>query len=54
MVLSLKVDVPNSAAYLNWTPTFEQYVVRCGSKNRHQKGICLMEIGLCVQNMIPF
>ena len=43
VVLSLKVDVPNSAAYLNWTPTFEQYVVRCGSKNRHQKGICSKE-----------
>ena len=35
LYLSLKVDLPNSATYLNWTPTFERYVVRCGSKNRY-------------------
>jgi hypothetical protein len=33
----IKVDVPNSTIALNWAPTFEWYVVRCGSKNEYQK-----------------
>ena len=28
------------------------YMVRCGSKNGHQKDICLKQIGLCAQNMV--
>ena len=33
--------------YISW------YVVRCGSKNWHQKGImCLKEFGLRAQNML--
>jgi hypothetical protein len=30
-------------------------LVRCGSKNRHQKGIvCVKGIGLCAQNLLSF
>ena len=31
-MIESKVDVPNTITYLNWTPTFEWYVVRCGSR----------------------
>ena len=31
---------------------FDLYVVRCGSKNRHQKDMCSKENGLCAQNML--
>ena len=27
-------------------------MVRSGAKNKHQKGVCFKEIGLCAQNMI--
>ena len=48
-----KVDIPDSNTTIIWTPIFEWYVVRCGFKNRYQKGImCLKEIGLRAQNMI--
>ena len=30
----------------------ESYVARCGSKNGYQKDVCVIEIGLFVQNMI--
>ena len=33
----IKVDGPWSNSGLNWTPRFEWYVFRCGSKNGHQK-----------------
>ena len=46
------VDVPNSNTTLTWTPIFESYVVRCGSKNGHQKDMSLKEIGLHAQNML--
>lgn len=32
-----KVDVPSSNTTITWTPVFEWYVVRCRSKNGHQK-----------------
>ena len=35
MILA-KVDVPNLVIDLIWTPVFEWYVVKCGSKNRYQ------------------
>ena len=35
-----------------WTPIFEWYVVRCGSKNGQQIYICSKQIGLCAQNML--
>jgi hypothetical protein len=35
-----------------WTPRFEWYVVRCGSKNKHQKDVCLEDIELRAQDMI--
>ena len=39
-----KVDVPKSHTKILWTPIFEWSVVRCGSKNRHPKDVCLKEI----------
>ena len=39
---------PNSVAYFKQTPIFEW----CGYKNRHQKEMCLKEIGLCAQNWL--
>jgi hypothetical protein len=46
--LCWKVSGPNSLTHLNQAPTFEWYMVRCESKNGHQKGImCLTESGLC-------
>ena len=47
-----KVDVPKSKTTIIWTPIFEWYVVRCGSKNRHPIHMCLKEIGPCAQNML--
>ena len=35
-----KVDVPKSNTTIIWTPTFEWYVFRCGSKNWRQTDIC--------------
>ena len=46
-----RVDMPKSNAIITSKPIFEWYVVRCGSKNGHQKDICLKEIRLRVQNM---
>ena len=50
-VASFKVRVANSDTAIIWTPIFEWYVVRCGSKNGHQTDKCF-EIGLCTQNML--
>jgi hypothetical protein len=47
-----KVDVPDSFTYLNQTPIFDWYVIRCGSKNKYQKDMCLKESELHAQNMI--
>ena len=52
-VHSSKVEIPNSDTLLHRTPKFEWFVVWCGSKNGHQKGItCSKEIGVHAQNMI--
>ena len=52
-VISLsKVSWPNLVTYIKYQPIFEWSVVRCGSKNRHQKDIYLKEIGLCAQNLL--
>ena len=40
----IKVDMPKSNTTTMWTPAFEWYVVRCGSKNMCQKEACLKEI----------
>ena len=48
------VDAPKWVTYLDHTPIFEWYVVRCGSKNNIKKDMCLQEIVLCPQNMISF
>ena len=37
----------NKTIYLNWTPTFEWYLIWCGSRMRHQE-----KTGLLIQNMI--
>ena len=47
-----KVDVPYSNIAIILTPIFKWYVVRCGSKNRHQKHMHLKEIGLGAQTML--
>ena len=44
--------MPKSNTTITWTPIFEWYVVRCGSKNGHHNIMCLQEIGLCAQNML--
>ena len=33
------------------TAIFKWYLVKCGSKNGHQKVLCLKEIGLHAQNL---
>lgn len=35
-----KLDVPNSVTFLIVTPTFELYVVWCGSPKGYQEDIC--------------
>ena len=47
-----KVDVPNSSIAIIWTLVFEWYMVRCRSKNGHQKDMCLVEVELRAQNML--
>ena len=47
--LRSKVDMPNSVTHLIWTPIFEWYVARCGSKNGYKKDMCLKEIALRAQ-----
>ena len=49
---SIKIDMLDSVTYLNRTPIFEWYMVRFGSKDGHQKDICLKEIGLRAQTII--
>jgi hypothetical protein len=44
--------VPNSIAYLNWTPMFEGYVARWVSENGYQIDKLFTEIGLFAPNMI--
>ena len=41
-----KVDVTYSTTYVDQTPYFEWCVVRYGSKNGHQKIMCLEEIAI--------
>jgi hypothetical protein len=47
-----KVSRPNSVTYLNGTPIFEWWVVRCRSKNKYQKDMCLKEARLCAQILL--
>jgi hypothetical protein len=44
--------VPKLNMTIIWTPTFEWYVVRCESRNWHQKDMCLKEIRLCAQSAL--
>ena len=41
------MNVPSLITYLKQTPIFEWCVVRCGSKNGHQKGICFKDWTTC-------
>ena len=36
---------PNLVTYLDQTPKFKWWVIRCTSKNGHQKDMCFKEIG---------
>ena len=47
-----KVNGPDSVTSLNGTPMFQWFVIRCGSKNRHQKDMWGKEIGLRAQNAL--
>ena len=47
-----KVDTPNLVSFLNQTPIFEWYMVRCGTKNGYIKDMYSKEIGLIAHNMI--
>ena len=47
------VDVPKLNTIIFWTPILEWHVVKCGSKNGHQRDMCLKEIqALHAQNML--
>ena len=46
-----KVDVLKLNTTTIWTLTYERYVIKCGSKNHHQKDMCLNGIGLCARNI---
>ena len=41
--------MPNSNIAIIWTRIFEGDVVRSGSKNGHDKDMCLKVIGVCAQ-----
>ena len=43
---SPKVSRPTLVTYPYWTPIFEWCMVRCGSKNGHQKTHVFKKIGL--------
>ena len=40
--------------YLQRTPIFEWWLVRCGSRSGHQKDMFLKEIELCAQNLLTY
>jgi hypothetical protein len=46
-MVSPKVDVPNMVTSFNRTPIFEEYVVRCDSKNGYQKVIMRRDCIMC-------
>jgi hypothetical protein len=49
-----KVSGLNSLTHLERTPIILWFVVRCGSKNGHQKNMFFKEIGLRAQKYDPF
>ena len=40
-VIWIKIDVPNLLNDHNWIIIYVWYVVKCGSKNKHQKDMCV-------------
>lgn len=44
--------MPNSITYLNPSPIFEWWVVKCGSKNIDQQDMSLKETRLHAQKML--
>ena len=47
------IDMPKSITnYLNQTPIFEWYVIRCGFRNGYQRDMCIKEINPCAQFII--
>ena len=47
-----KIDVSNSITHLNQTPMIEWYVFKCDCTSKHQKDMCLNEIGLHAQDVV--
>ena len=47
-----KVDLHNSIAYMNRSPTFEYYMVRYGSKNISQKDMCWKRLDYTITSLI--
>ena len=47
-----KVSMPNTVTYPTWAPIFEQWIIRCRSKNGHHKDLCENEIELHVENLL--
>ena len=50
--VNIKLSGPNSVISLKWTLEFEWCAVECGSKNGHQKDMCLKAIDLLVHNLL--
>lgn len=51
---SCEVKGPNLVRHLYRRPLFEWFVVRCGSRNGHQKGMYSRDVGPPAQNCILF
>ena len=49
--LGWKESMPNWVIYLNPTPIFEWWAVKCRTKNGHHKNLCLKESRLRAQNL---
>ena len=52
LLASIKVTGPNLNTLPERAPIFEWCVVRCWSKNGHQKDMCLKEITLSAQILL--
>lgn len=52
MATKIKVVNPHTVTFLIMTPTFEWFVILCGSKSEYHKNMCFEEIGLLALNMV--
>jgi hypothetical protein len=48
-----KGDMPNLITYLNYTPIFEWYIVKCGSNNGYRTNMCWIIIWIHANKLIP-